>query len=147
MKPKFTRVLSITADNDLRRHMERLSEAERNRAAAAIDTTYGRAGWVDYYRSNADKPKAAQAVEDNLKVTALAGDNVNLPAHYARFKIEPIRFITENGLPFLPGNVIKYTCRYDAKNGIEDLRKARRCLDLMIAHLEGDTDWWKRREA
>lgn len=65
-------------------------------------------------------------------------DAVHRPSHYARFKIEPIYFIMENDLPFWAGNVIKYTCRYDAKDGIQDLKKARRYLDMQIKKMEGD---------
>lgn len=71
-------------------------------------------------------------------------DAVNLPNHYARFKIEPIRFLVENfGAPILVGKIVKYSLRYDAKNGLEDLRKARRCMDMLIKFTEGDPDWWK----
>ena len=70
-------------------------------------------------------------------------DNVRLPKHYARWKIEPIHFIEENGLPFWMGNIIKYVMRHDAKNGLEDLKKARRYLDMKIAQMEGDTEWWR----
>ncbi len=59
-------------------------------------------------------------------------DAVFRPSHYARFPIEPITFLTANRVGFLPGNVIKYVMRHDAKNGLEDLRKARRYLDIMI---------------
>lgn len=69
------------------------------------------------------------------------GDVIHRPSHYTRFKIEPIRFIVENRLPFMTGNVVKYVCRHDAKNGIEDLKKARRYLDMMIKEAEGDTEW------
>lgn len=55
------------------------------------------------------------------------------PSHYARFKIQPIEFIQTNGIDFMAGNVIKYVCRHDAKNGLEDLKKARSYLDRMIA--------------
>lgn len=65
-----------------------------------------------------------------------APDNVNQPHHYARFPIEPITFINANELPYNIGNVIKYACRYDAKNGVEDLRKAKRYLDIHIETLE-----------
>lgn len=65
-------------------------------------------------------------------------DEVLLPQHYTRFRIEPIYFIMENKLSFCQGNVIKYVCRADAKNGVEDLRKARRYLDMMIKEAEGD---------
>lgn len=67
----------------------------------------------------------------------LKSDPVTKPNHYTRFKIEPITFIMENGIGFAPGNVIKYVCRHDAKNGIEDLKKARRYLDMMINQAEG----------
>lgn len=71
-------------------------------------------------------------------------DNVNLPDHYARFKIEPVHFIGENKLDWFQGNVVKYVCRHDAKNGVEDLKKAIRYLQMYIKYLEGDADWWKR---
>lgn len=69
-------------------------------------------------------------------------DPVARPNHYRRFKIEPVRFIMENELPFWMGNVIKYILRHDAKNGLEDLKKARRYLDMEIARMEGNEDFW-----
>ena len=64
-------------------------------------------------------------------------DAVNQPSHYARFRIEPATFNAANGLTFLEGNVIKYTVRapYKGKR-LEDLRKARRCLDMLIETAE-----------
>lgn len=70
-------------------------------------------------------------------------DPVSKPNHYHRFKIEPIRFCMENELPFWAANVVKYVCRWDAKDGIQDLKKAKRYLEMRIKHLEGDPDWWK----
>jgi hypothetical protein len=70
-------------------------------------------------------------------------DTIHLPMHYARWEIEPVHFIMVNDLPFWLGNIIKYGMRYDAKNGIEDLKKARRYLDMKIAQLEGDEEFWK----
>lgn len=52
--------------------------------------------------------------------------------HYKSFCIQPIEFIHKNELNFIQGNVIKYVCRYNHKNGIEDLKKARHYLDLLI---------------
>ena len=46
--------------------------------------------------------------------------------------IQPIEFIHKNGLSFIQGNIIKYVCRYKAKNGIEDLQKAKHYIDLLI---------------
>lgn len=68
--------------------------------------------------------------------TAAPKDNVHQPNHYARFVIEPITFINANGIGYNIGNVIKYVCRYDAKNGLEDLKKARRYIDIQIETME-----------
>ncbi|MFC6290646.1 DUF3310 domain-containing protein [Levilactobacillus angrenensis] len=37
---------------------------------------------------------------------------------------------------FMVGNVIKYVVRYQGKNGLEDLYKARTYLDRLIQHEE-----------
>tara|TARA_R100000963_G_C4625869_1_gene92145 strand:+ start:758 stop:1057 length:300 start_codon:yes stop_codon:yes gene_type:complete len=52
--------------------------------------------------------------------------------HYRDMAIQPFEFIERNGLSFGVGNVIKYLCRYKAKDGIEDLRKAKHYIDLLI---------------
>lgn len=58
------------------------------------------------------------------------------PKHYTRWKIQPLDFIMTNDLPFWLGNVIKYTMRYDAKDGLQDLYKAKRYLEEKIQELE-----------
>lgn len=64
-------------------------------------------------------------------------DPVSSPSHYTRFAIEPITFIMANELPFDTGNIIKYVTRapYKGKE-IEDLKKARRMIDMKIDQLE-----------
>jgi hypothetical protein len=69
------------------------------------------------------------------------GDRVYRPNHYARHKVEPVFFIGENRLDFLVGNVVKYVLRFDAKNGIEDLEKAKRYLEMLIKREKGDKGW------
>lgn len=54
------------------------------------------------------------------------------PHYYSRFKIQPLDFIAANKLDFLTGNVIKYVMRHDAKNGLEDLEKAKVYLERLI---------------
>ena len=53
-------------------------------------------------------------------------------SHYKDMAIQPVEFIEKNNLGFCAGNVIKYICRYKNKNGIEDLKKARHYIDLLI---------------
>jgi hypothetical protein len=51
--------------------------------------------------------------------------------HYKKFKIQPIEFITANKLNFIQGCVIKYICRYNKKNGNEDLDKVIHYCELL----------------
>lgn len=74
-------------------------------------------------------------------------DNINHPAHYTSsdakcsqcgHTIECIE-ITRS-LPFNIGNAIKYLWRYNLKNGLEDLKKARWYLNDAISQLEKNND-------
>lgn len=56
-------------------------------------------------------------------------------SHYKSMAIQPVEFITKNSIPYLEGNVIKYVSRHQAKNGIEDIKKAIHYLQL-IAELQ-----------
>jgi len=55
----------------------------------------------------------------------------NTPEHYD-MEIQPITYIMANGLGFCEGNIVKYVSRYKEKGGIEDLKKARHYLDMLI---------------
>jgi hypothetical protein len=52
--------------------------------------------------------------------------------HYKIYNIQPTEFIHTNSIPFIEGNIIKYVMRHKNKNGIEDLKKARHYIDLLI---------------
>lgn len=52
--------------------------------------------------------------------------------HYKRYPIQPAEYIIKNGLGFAEGCVVKYVTRWRDKNGVEDLKKARHFLDLLI---------------
>lgn len=52
--------------------------------------------------------------------------------HYKELPIQPLEFIHKNGLSFAAGNVIKYVVRFEKKNGIEDLEKAKHYIEFMI---------------
>lgn len=69
-------------------------------------------------------------------------DPVNLPPHYAVLPMEPTYFIVESGgFHWCVENFIKYISRYPFKNGIEDVRKALRNLEMFLAWSDGDPDW------
>ena len=68
----------------------------------------------------------------HAKTLGYKEENVYQPNHYAKWPVEPITFILQNDLPYGVGNVIKYVMRYKDKNGLEDLLKAKRYIDLII---------------
>lgn len=69
-------------------------------------------------------------------------DNVNYPSHYqGKYGLESIdvlrNFMTPEMLKgFYLGNALKYQLRYRKKNGLEDLKKARKNLDWSIEEME-----------
>jgi hypothetical protein len=68
------------------------------------------------------------------------------PLYYSRWKMQPIEFIAANDFPWWLANVIKYTCRYDAKGGLDDLKKAQTYLGAKIDELEGKPRFWERED-
>ena len=52
--------------------------------------------------------------------------------HYKNKPIQPVEYIVKNNIGFCEGNVIKYVTRWKSKNGIDDLKKAKHYIDLLI---------------
>ncbi len=52
--------------------------------------------------------------------------------HYKNLKIQPMEYCLQNNLNYAQSNAIKYITRYKDKNGIEDLKKATHCIELLI---------------
>ena len=75
------------------------------------------------------------AEEADLKAseTQIAGN------HYSKLRIQPMRYALENELNYGQANAVKYITRYKDKNGIEDLKKAIHCIELLIEFEEGES--------
>jgi len=63
------------------------------------------------------KPLKAQGTTERATERQVGGN------HYKKFKIQSIEFIMANKLNFIQGCIIKYICRFESKNGVEDLDK------------------------
>ena len=61
-------------------------------------------------------------------------------SHYKDMAIQPAEFIYKNNMDFLSGNVVKYISRWKNKNGIEDLKKAKHYIDLIIEFEYGNRE-------
>lgn len=74
----------------------------------------------------------------------VTNDVVNHPSHYAQGGIECIDAIKaatvgKTGIEAVcVANVVKYLWRYEEKNGLEDVKKARWYLERLISELEGE---------
>lgn len=77
--------------------------------------------WVRWDGEVVDSEKVETALS-----TQIGGE------HYKKHAIQPVEFITKNKLGFLEGCVIKRICRYEDKNGREDLEKIKHEIDLLI---------------
>lgn len=70
---------------------------------------------------------------------------VERPIHYASGGLEAIEAMEASMTPeafrgFLKGNILKYVWRYEQKNGLEDLEKAKWYLGQLIFALENDQE-------
>jgi hypothetical protein len=59
-------------------------------------------------------------------------------SHYQKFKIQPSKFIIENGLLYPEGCVIKYLLRQRLKGKKQDLEKAIHYIEMIIERDYGD---------
>lgn len=79
---------------------------------------------------------------ENAEAKEPDGDMVNHPSHYTQGGIECIdalkaATVSKKGIEAVcTANAIKYLWRYEEKNGVEDVKKARWYIDRLIEELE-----------
>ena len=87
-------------------------------------------------------PAACENAEDSCCNKEPNVDMVNHPPHYTQGGIECIdalkaATVSKTGIEAVcTANAIKYLWRYEEKNGIEDVKKARWYIDRLIKELE-----------
>ncbi|MGT2708631.1 DUF3310 domain-containing protein [Streptococcus panodentis] len=81
----------------------------------------------------------------NLGIDFSVADVVNKPSHYqGEFGLEAIDVVRNFAgdltavQGFYWGNAMKYMLRFQKKNGLEDLKKARKNLDWLIKEFEDE---------
>ena len=97
--------------------------------------------WTDYKSIDEVQPeewdRVSRTAVGKLAHPSDKHDPVGQPDHYNKGAIEAIEAIKASMHPqeykgYLKGNCLKYLWRYEYKNGVEDLRKARVYLDWLI---------------
>ena len=87
-------------------------------------------------------PTACENAEDSCCGKESNVDMVNHPVHYTQGGIECIdalkaATVSKTGIEAVcTANAIKYLWRYEEKNGVEDVKKARWYIDRLIRELE-----------
>ncbi len=87
-------------------------------------------GWARQFCETCMKPGALAAEHGLNKISALSTQVGG--GHYKDFAIQPVEYIHKNKIPFIEGCAIKYLTRWRDKGGIEDLKKARHFIDMLI---------------
>lgn len=93
--------------------------------------------WNERFNSKANTsiPPALQELhaEETKPVQQVSATDTQIGGnHYTKLAIQPMRYSMENGLDALQHTIIKYVTRFRDKNGIEDLEKAKHCIDMLI---------------
>lgn len=52
--------------------------------------------------------------------------------HYQKLAIQPMEYSMKNNLNSCQHTIVKYVTRYKDKNGIEDLKKAIHCIEMLM---------------
>ena len=126
--PETMRELQDWAENrEPHEQMEKLHEWQRNQHRAG--------GWahsesVQQWQSPRKRDAAALKADKDMQQSARSTQHGG--AHYKDLPIQPVEYIHQNGIGFCEGCAIKYLTRWRSKGGIEDLRKARHFIELLI---------------
>lgn len=72
-------------------------------------------------------------------------DQVFRPEHYTQWLVEPFTFFMLNNIPFAEASVCKYMLRWRKKNGLQDLEKAKRIIEMMIELETNKSDYLAKK--
>ncbi len=61
------------------------------------------------------------------------------PPHYNQ-AVQPIEYIMANDLGFCEGSIVKYVTRWEAKGGVDDLKKIIHFCEFLINKAESKDD-------
>lgn len=137
--------LILTIDNIRRKHFGEVFPESGEKYWSNLG---GKGFWGDGVRDLtfniiAQRERVTSINDDRL---AQCIDNVNHPKHYTQGGIECIDAIKaatvgKSGIEAVcVANVVKYLWRYEEKNGVEDVKKARWYLERLISELsEGES--------
>lgn len=84
------------------------------------------------------RPHGLEAIPIEINKAISALNTQEGGSHYKKLAIEPVEYAFKNNLDFFQGNVVKYITRFRDKKGLEDLKKAKHFIDLLIQFEYGE---------
>lgn len=110
-------------EDDMMRRVSKEAWAEKVKHLPVEDAFEVPAGspWGSFDKLNRSEPKAPEALKAQI-----GGD------HYLTLAIQPMEYSMANKLDPAQHTIIKYVTRFRDKGGIQDLEKAKHCIDLLI---------------
>lgn len=124
-EPTFTHKTSFDA-GEVPEHMFGAPDAAVDTAGLPILTQLLDDGTPVQVRAFAAPPKEWMAGRSILDPMAVQYGG----RHYKDLAIQPTEFCMRNGLDFCIGSILKYITRARAKNGVQDLQKARHFVQI-----------------
>lgn len=115
----------------------------RERTTVCLDGVIGYASLEFYKKAYPNTPVIEYKAKDKFifdNSFNMTNDSVDSPNHYTqngRETIENIRdtMSSEGYQGYCVGNVVKYLARYKFKNGLEDVRKAKKYIEFLEEEL------------
>ena len=78
-------------------------------------------------------PQIEEYIENNKNTNPNTAFNTQVGGnHYTKLAIQPMEYSMKNNLNALQHTIVKYITRYKDKNGLDDLLKAKHCIDMLI---------------
>lgn len=105
--------------------MKRWQDPVQHPAEDAFEAPSG-SPWGSFDKLNRSEPYHGLMKPKAPEETQVGGK------HYTKLAIQPMRYSLTNGLDAAQHTIIKYVTRFRDKGGIEDLEKAKHCIDLLI---------------
>ena len=66
----------------------------------------------------------------------MSANDIQIGGEHYQAPIQTWDYLLANEVPFLEGCIVKYVVRWRKKGGLQDLLKARHCLDKLIEHTQ-----------
>ena len=88
---------------------------------------------VVYQKKTTPSIDAVSSPEEEEAFKQLEANSLQVGgSHYRDKAIQPWDYIASNNIGYLEGNIVKYVSRWQAKGGLEDLKKAQHYLTKLI---------------